>query len=128
MKHTIAVDVDGVLAQYTKWYGCDYIGPPIPGAQGFMASLMERYDVILHTVRVSDVNRDQKAVALHTLRQWLAKNKIPYTAIWTGMGKPLASAYVDDRAVVCRPMSAGSPNEVYAEALTSVHMLVPLAK
>jgi hypothetical protein len=41
------------------------------------------------------------------VKEWLDKHGFAYDRIWTEQGKPIASAYVDDRGVACRPEEDG---------------------
>ena len=92
MKGRVCVDLDGVLAKYDRWRGPLRIGRPVPGAKRFLQDLqvMGLY-VIIASARDS----------LTPVRIWLMKNKMPYNELWEGRGKPVACAYVDDRAVRC---------------------------
>lgn len=87
---TIAVDVDGVLAEYdAEAYDPMVIGEPRIGAQEFLQRLIDAgHTVIIHTCRAAEV-----------VTAWLDANALPYNSVWTEAGKPLAQAYVDDRAV-----------------------------
>ena len=96
-QETVAVDLDGTLAYYTSWQGEWHIGQPNPGAKEFVDLLKTLgYRVILHTTR-----RDNDV-----LRSWLHDNQINVDDVWSmdtsqaaGRSKPIACAYVDDRAV-----------------------------
>ena len=109
MRKTIAIDLDGVLAQFGKWEGVDHFGDPIPGSVEFTKKLAEDYDIMIHTCRCS--NELHRRLSPHLLenkvRAWLDEHGYAYHAVWIGTGKPMAAAYVDDRAVVCRPEADG---------------------
>ncbi len=94
-KKVVAVDLDGVLAQYTGFKGPDIIEDPAPEARELLQQLSKKYTVILHTARTAGA-----AAA------WLKKHNL--TQYVTGInccpinqraGKPVAVAYIDDRAV-----------------------------
>jgi hypothetical protein len=109
MRKTIAVDVDGVLADYMEgWKGVDNIGDPIPGAVEFTQALGKFADVLIFTTRTNP--EMQKPVTARLLskkvQEWLDKHGFYYDDIWIGEGKPVCSAIVDDRAVSCDPQSA----------------------
>ena len=94
-KKTVAVDLDGVLAQYSGFQGPDIIEDPIPGADEFLKQLAGKYVVIVHTAR-------QTETAVH----WLEKHGlldfvdgVNYCQINNRAGKPVAIAYIDDRAI-----------------------------
>ena len=116
MKKTVAVDVDGVLAQYDGWKGVDHIGDPIPGAVAFTHTLSEHFDVLIFTTRCcEEVNQPEKAHLLRNrLVKWLDQHDFAYADVWVGQGKPIAVAYIDDRAVVCRPQKCGKMDFVIA--------------
>lgn len=107
-RRTVAVDLDGVLASYDGWKGLDTIGHPIPGAQDFVRRLLGFADVVVFTTRCNaDFSRpagETRETLAARVRRWLEIHRFPAEAtVYTGAGKPAANAYVDDRAVVCRP-------------------------
>lgn len=109
-KPRVCVDLDGVLAKYDGWNGIENIGPPLPGAVDFAKTLAKIADLVIFTSRCS---LDQGGLAEKPnispgkLRmivvEWLEKHKIPFADVYTGQGKPRASAFIDDRAVPCSP-------------------------
>ena len=105
MKKTVCVDVDGVLARYDGWKGVDHFGEPIHGAKEFLEKLSAMCDVVIYTTRCcEEINKPEKAWLLkNRVRDWLDKHGLKYSDIFIGQGKPIASAYVDDRAISCRP-------------------------
>ena len=126
---TVAVDLDGVLAQYDGWRGVDQIGDPIPGARDFLLAIrVIPAQICIHTTRTNpDVQvsgRSDLSVAqlLLRVRTWLVKHDLPFDSISCRAGKPLAAAYVDDRAVVCRPQSYRMVE--YRTALSQIRWLV----
>lgn len=118
-KKNVAVDLDGVLAQYDGWKGRDHIGHPIKGAREFLLDLRERgYRVVVYTTRCnvsmnsdvvpSEYGETTIAGSLRKLvESWLAKWGMPYDEVYVGQGKPHATAFVDDRAVSCQPQDHG---------------------
>lgn len=117
----VAVDIDGVLAQYDDFKGLDIIGDPVPGAKEFLEKLLTKFEVILHSTRLSvdEVRRhglDKTAGELKEIvESWASKHTLPYTILWMGRGKPRAEAYIDDRGIRCRPQE--NPM-AFVEALT----------
>ncbi len=109
MKKTVCVDLDGVLADYSKgWQGVDKIGDPIPGAVEFTKNLREFARVVIYTTRCKGkmFDRNERPEFLAGIvKAWLDRNGFAYDEIDVGQGKPIAAAYIDDRAVVCRPQS-----------------------
>lgn len=121
MKPTVCVDMDAVLASYTKWKGVDDIGNPLPGAVAFMRQLhRDGYEIVVHTTRLDTrVNPDRTAEQLRYLvKYWLDYWRIPFDRLEP---KPLAVAYVDDRAVECRPMESDT---AFEDALRKISRLV----
>lgn len=126
----ICVDLDGTIAEYDGWKGLEHIGDPIEGAQEFIKKLQEFSTVIIFTTRMNlDLNRKEtffdgipltntatRRRKVHKLIwDWLVKHKFPEVikiGIWAKEGKPIASAYVDDRAVVCNPQTTKLPIEM----------------
>ncbi|MGD8189950.1 hypothetical protein ACQCN2_08205 [Brevibacillus ginsengisoli] len=82
----IALDFDGVLAEYSGWQGEHHMGNPIPGALEFINANQSSYQFVIYTVR-----KPQRII------EWLQKNAFPYIPVTNT--KPKASAYIDDRAI-----------------------------
>jgi hydroxymethylpyrimidine pyrophosphatase-like HAD family hydrolase len=92
---TIAVDFDGVLAEYDGWKGDDVLGRPRMDVVQVLRTLHEEgWKIVVHTTR-SDA----------TIRSYLTQHRIPYDEInrnssyRTWGGKPVATVYWDDRAL-----------------------------
>lgn len=139
---TVWVDVDATLAIYHGWNGVYVIGPPIGGAIRFMHRLRElgkRLDfrVGLYTVRTTcaypgreqvlannpqiGLGPDLVAALSRIVEQWALANQIEFDHVWTGQGKPIGIAYIDDLGVHCSPQTDG-PN-AYEGALAMVEMM-----
>jgi hypothetical protein len=118
-KKTVCVDLDGVLADYSKgWQGVDSIGDPIPGAVEFTKRLGKYAVVVIYTTRCKGkmFDRDEKPeILVGFVKAWLDRHGFHYDDIDTGQGKPIAAAYCDDRAVVCRPQE-GNPHQAFEDA------------
>lgn len=141
-KPSVAVDVDGVLIEYKGWVGPDHFGRPYPGAREFLEELRKVARVVIHTCRLNPDLNSMKATELMTLlARFLRMHGLPYDMLWAGAGKPVAAAYVDDRAIFCSPgMSIellkdaapdASPEEVCSEvfgaALSDItRLMLPL--
>jgi hypothetical protein len=82
------VDLDGTLASYDGWRGEASIGDPIPGAVEAMERLIQEFDVYVYTVR-----QEKGFVA-----QWLQEHGFPAKIQVFSGDKPMAWAYIDDRA------------------------------
>ena len=121
-RKTVALDVDGVLADYSKgWQGVDKIGDPIPGAIEFTKELGKFADITIFTTRckafakdqngpdgVPEEGRQDSAVLVEHVHQWLYHWGFHYNEIYSGQGKPMAAAYIDDRAIECVPQKYGA--------------------
>ncbi|MGA1302954.1 MAG: hypothetical protein ACO3ZD_02830 [Cyanobium sp.] len=108
-KLRVCLDVDGVLADRTYGRGPEDLGDLIPGAVEFTRALAERAEVVIHSARLhaDEPNSAAGRKAEARLRDWLDHHGFAYQAIASGVGKPVASPYVDDRGVSCRPMDNG---------------------
>ena len=97
---TIAVDLDGCLAEMGEWRGYQYIGPPIMSVVKDIRRAKRRgAKIILHTCRISTIDNKIYPDSLDTIRKWLKDNDVPVDEIWMGTGKPAAQEYWDDKAV-----------------------------
>lgn len=122
-KETIWVDMDGTLAKYGKWESIENIGEPIKGAAEFTKALSEIGKVGIYTTRTNaEINTEYDVAGLvKIVQEWCDANDIYYDEIYAGEGKPIGSAYVDDRAVECAPEK---DENAYADALERVKALV----
>ena len=99
---TIAIDFDGVLADYSKGYqGKDVFGTPIPGGDNATKVLKENgWRIIIYTTRP----------ATDALKNWLKENNITYDYINENPDQPedakgcklIADVYLDDRSMCFR--------------------------
>ncbi len=108
-KPRVCVDLDGVLAARVEG---DAIGPPIDGAVEFTRDLSQRADLIIFTARFSTRStKARSAESVNDLEQriikWLDAHGFSYDSVNTSQAKPIASAYVDDRAISCQPLKNG---------------------
>jgi adenylylsulfate kinase len=94
-RRTIAVDVDGVIADYDGYKGPGVIGSPRADVvEALRALKAEGWKIVIHTTR----GREEIA-------EYLCQNGIPHDEInhnsdyTTGGPKPVADVYWDDRAV-----------------------------
>lgn len=117
----VAVDLDGVLARYDGWRGIDHIGDPLPGAVEFTRRLAAFAEVLVWTTRCSpEANPPYDAEELvGVVMDWLNRHGFCWHRVWAGRGKPIAAAYVDDRAVACRPQ-ASADGDAYASTMDDV--------
>jgi len=93
---TVAVDFDGVLHPYTDGYTGPIPAdePPSPGAHLFLEDLTDQgYRVVVYSARAASV------VGKRAIHDWLLKHGLARHVSDISSFKPVAVAYVDDRAV-----------------------------
>lgn len=96
MIKTIAFDFDGVLAQYDGWKGYQHLGKPIEGMREVLQQLKsDGWKILIYTTRGNA-----------EIAEWCKKYYMPVDYInmnpeiqGKNPGKPIASIYVDDRAI-----------------------------
>lgn len=93
---TIAIDFDGVLAEYEGWKGEEHYGAPLPGAIEFLNMLLAGgYQLVIFTTRAASnqgIDRIEGWLKLHGLEA-LVNDRLIITCI-----KPPAWLYIDDQA------------------------------
>lgn len=122
-KLTVCIDLDGVLAEYDGWRGVEHIGDHIPGAINFVNNLAEKYRIVIHTTRVNPEFHSEHSYASLKLivSAWLDKHGFKYNDI---QSKPIAVAYVDDRAVSCRPQTMFKHSlDVWGDTINDINFL-----
>ena len=117
MGKAVAVDLDGCLAKYDVWEGLEEIGDPYSGAAEFLEAIQTELEleVVLHTTRSNPdpFNEGEERATTEELEAllwgWLQEHELEefVDRIHLGPGKPIAVAYVDDRAVPCMPGEHG---------------------
>ena len=93
-KKTVAIDFDGVINSYTSgWKGAGETDKPVKGAGDGIKSLIDAgFTVIIFSTRANS------KLGKQTIRQYLSELDIPEGIEITDR-KPIADAYLDDRAV-----------------------------
>ena len=97
---TIVVDLDGTICEHRY----PAFGAPIAGVSEALRRLKAAgYWIIVSTVRTSSVFRergeyDPQVHSHDIVRAYLQHHQIPFDEIWMH-DKPLAVAYIDDRAL-----------------------------
>jgi len=121
-RSAVCVDLDAVLAKYKGWRGLEKIGDPIPGSREFLTEIKKKFRVIIYTSRINleHMRVDEVARLRAHIEHWLNENELPFDDVFTGFGKPLAVAFVDDRAVSCRPQE---DEEAFENALREIAKL-----
>ena len=100
---TIAFDFDGVIATYAGWAGKDNIQEPMAETVKAIHMLKEKgYKILIHSTRGDDF-----------LKNYCERFSIPIDYInhrpdkqGENPGKPIAYAYVDDRAICFKGQKA----------------------
>jgi adenylylsulfate kinase len=94
-RKTIAVDFDGVIADYNGWQGEDVLGAPRPDVIEALHKLRAfGWKIIIHTTRSS-----------HAIASFLNQAAIPFDEINSNLDyrnfgpKPVATVYWDDRSL-----------------------------
>ena len=85
-----------------------------------MKELSEKYFVLVHTARIANENvktEDHVQRVKNLVVEWLVENEIPFGDVYTGRGKPLATAFIDDRGLSCRPQE---DEDAYSKALSTL--------
>ena len=136
-KLTVAVDLDGVLADYSGWRGIGFIDEPLPGAVQFIEDLLASdFKVVIFTTRTNtQVNTqdgegqghmDEKGwqgYLTRYVKTWLSNWGFPANpdlSVYDGPGKPLALCYVDDRAIYCDPRDSEDTKAAFTDALNEI--------
>jgi adenylylsulfate kinase len=94
-QQTIAVDFDGVLAEYDGWKGEEILGNP---RQDVVAALrilrQEGWKIVIHTTR------SEQNILLYLERHNILFDEINRNSAYPNRGiKPVATVYWDDRAL-----------------------------
>jgi len=93
-KPIICLDFDGVVNNYKGWRDEGFnviLDTPVQGTQEAIKKLREKYTVVIHSVRCSHHGGRQSIV------EYLEKYGITVDGVTAN--KPLASMYVDDKAI-----------------------------
>ena len=101
-KRTICFDLDGTLANYDEgWQGTAVIGKPLARGARLLREVFKTHRVIIYSCRGNPrLNSGHTEAELaKIIEEWFLKNDLPFDEIYTGLGKPVADAYVDDRAI-----------------------------
>lgn len=108
-KITVCVDLDGVLCSRLYASGKHEFGEPIDGALEFTQVLAKTARIIIYSSRLgaTSTNDSARTELAQSIANWLDNHGFIYDEICTDRAKPIAKAYVDDRAVPCRPESDG---------------------
>ncbi|MFH0853419.1 MAG: hypothetical protein V1853_03360, partial [bacterium] len=91
-RRRLAIDFDGVIHKYSRGFDDGTIyDPPVAGTRQTLTKLREKWWIFIYTVR-ADTKKGKQAI-----EQYLKKYKIPFDEIVSH--KPVAFAYIDDRAI-----------------------------
>lgn len=93
-KVNICVDFDDTIS--VRAFGTVF---PAEGViEGLTRLRANGYKIIVHSARAWE-KFDDRAERIDEMRKLLDEWGVPYNEIWVGAGKPVAKAYVDDRAI-----------------------------
>lgn len=90
-KHSVCVDLNGVLDTYSGWKGEDHVAPARPGAKYFLQTLSEQYKVIIFTTQPAG-----------KVWEWLREYEMAEYVDEVTDRKVPALFYIDDRAITFR--------------------------
>tara|TARA_R110000824_G_scaffold83438_5_gene208961 strand:+ start:12006 stop:12353 length:348 start_codon:yes stop_codon:yes gene_type:complete len=88
---TTALDFDAVLNTYKGWEGPNVEYPPRAGVEDFLIELQRHRRIVIYSCR-----------PIRNVRAWLKKHRLSKYIDRVETRKPLASEYVDDRAIQFR--------------------------
>jgi len=101
MNLTVAIDFDGVIHRYSKgWHDGTIYDPPTKGAAAWMQMLKDKgCEIVIYSTRAESkwVKGFWQEGQVNKMSEWLDYHGIPYDRI--ASGKPMAHAYIDDRAI-----------------------------
>lgn len=94
-RRTIAVDFDGVIAEYSGWKGVSVLGAPRPDVcEALLALRGEGWKIVIHTTR------GEAEIADYMVRHGIPFEEINRNSDYKTQGqKPVADVYWDDRAI-----------------------------
>lgn len=109
------IDFDATLAYYERGWsknlGVEFFGDPIPGAKEFVDNLCKHVGndgkhpyIVIYTRRMSEIDESRRPSLKKALAAWLNKHSFYWNEIYDSYGKPDGTAFIDDRAVQCRPL------------------------
>lgn len=94
----IAIDLDGVLAEYSGWQGMEVVGKPRQGALEFLQWLDElQWEPIIYTIRDRDVVINW--LEEHDLARFFHDENRKEGPYRIAGRKPIVTVYLDDRAL-----------------------------
>lgn len=99
---SVCFDLDGTIASYDDgWQGASNIGEPLERGCQLLKECAKKYYIIIYSCRSNpNLNSGYTEGRLaQYIIDWLNKHDLPYDEVYVGPGKPVAIAYVDDRAV-----------------------------
>lgn len=107
---TVAVDFDGVIHRYSQgWQDGSIYDPPVAGAFDALRALRQRFDVVIYTTRAGETEPYRsllgsgagvRAAGIVRIQEWFRQHGGEDLAdLHITDRKPLAVAFIDDRAV-----------------------------
>lgn len=124
---TVAVDLDGVILEHDVFKGPDHFGEPLPGVKKFLHDLRDMgLRILVYTSRTcGDFERPYSAA--RRIGKVLDNLGLYYDEIWTCQGKPIAIAYIDDRAIFMNSQTCQSTLTGWASALAEISVAKTVA-
>ncbi len=94
-RRTIAIDFDGVIAEYDAWKGVGVLGTPRPDVVEALRTLRsEGWKIVIHTTW------GDEGIAIYLKQHSIPHDEINRNSDYRTLGvKPVADVYWDDRAV-----------------------------
>jgi len=95
---TIVIDFDGTVCKFAF----PGVGPPEPNVKEALTKLKELgYKICIHSVRTATYWGGDREHHIQVIEKYMKENELPYDEILIdkSMDKPIAVAYIDDRAI-----------------------------
>lgn len=95
MPNRLAIDFDGVLMEKVpaRKKAAGLIGDPLPGALEALRALAPLWELVVFTCRADTI------VGRVAVEDWLKRHDVLHLISYITNKKPIATAYIDDRAV-----------------------------
>lgn len=90
----ICVDYDDTIA--VRVFGT--VVPALGVIEALQRLRANGYKILIHSARAWEKFED-RTERIDEMRKLLDEWGVPYNEIWVGAGKPVAKAYIDDRAI-----------------------------
>ncbi len=97
--NAVVIDFDGTICEFRF----PDVGPPTPGVKEALEEIRKMgLKIIIHSCRTASYWADRETkIHADIIKAFMKKHNLPYDKIWKD-DKPVAIAYIDDRAVEFR--------------------------